>query len=285
MNGEEIKAQVCTILHAAGICYERVDHPAAFTMEDLDQMGLPHLETIAKNLFLRDSSGKHHFLVVVDGHRTVDLKALKTAIGSSRLSFASDERLEKHLACYGYFGIAFTKEWGMSKRIQQVQYINPASDLRRDYTAAFNLALKNAGTSCSETERRIKGLMLHLLMYLKPYSGEFENRVEGKVEDRCFTDECEWRYVPNLEASDFPPLYFDDSLIRIGVPNDMSNAMAREPELALSFDYSEVKHIIVPSREEFRKLTAVIEALPVDNSVKYDLISKVIVWDEDKGDF
>lgn len=195
------------------------------------------------------------------------------------------QRLEKHLACYGKFGIAFTKEWGMSKRIQQVQYINPASDLRRDYTAAFNLALKNAGTSCSETERRIKGLMLHLLMYLKPYSGKFENRVKHKVEDRCFTDECEWRYVPNLESSDFPPLYYDDALIRIGVPNDMSNAMARESELALSFDYSEVKHIIVPSRDEFRKLTAVIETLPIDNSVKYDLISKVIVWDEDRGDF
>ena len=194
-------------------------------------------------------------------------------------------RLGKHLACYGYYGIAFTKEWGMRKRIQPVQYINPASNLRADYTAAFNYALKTAGASSSDTESRLKGLMLHLLMYLKPYSGKFENRVERKVEDRCFTDECEWRYVPNLESSDFPPLYFDDALIRIGVPNDISNAMAREPALALSFDYSEVKHLIVPSRDEFRKLTAVIEKLPVDNSVKYDLISKVIVWDEDKGDF
>lgn len=97
MNGEEIKAQVCSILDAAGIAYERIDHPAAYTMEDLNRMGLPHLETIAKNLFLRDSSGKHHFLVVVAGHRTVDLKALKVLIGSSRLSFGSDERLEQHL--------------------------------------------------------------------------------------------------------------------------------------------------------------------------------------------
>ena len=94
---EQIKERVCAILDAAGVSYERVDHAPAFTMEDLDQMGLPHIETVAKNLFLRDSSGKHHFLVVVDGHRQVDLKGLKALIGSSRLSFASDERLEKYL--------------------------------------------------------------------------------------------------------------------------------------------------------------------------------------------
>lgn len=97
MNPDEIKEKVCGILDAAGISYERVDHPAAYTMEDLEQMDLPHKDAIAKNLFLRDSSGKHHFLVVVDGHRQVDLKALKVLIGSSRLSFASDERLEKYL--------------------------------------------------------------------------------------------------------------------------------------------------------------------------------------------
>lgn len=97
MTGDEIKEKACAVLDAAGVPYERVDHPPAFTMEDLDRIDLPHPGTVAKNLFLRDSSGKHHFLVVVAGHRQVDLKALKTLIGSSRLSFASDERLEKYL--------------------------------------------------------------------------------------------------------------------------------------------------------------------------------------------
>lgn len=97
MNTDAIKEKVCGILNAAGIAYERVDHEPACTMEDLERMALPHVDAIAKNLFLRDSSGRHHFLVVVAGHRQVDLKALKVLIGSSRLSFASDERLEKYL--------------------------------------------------------------------------------------------------------------------------------------------------------------------------------------------
>lgn len=194
-------------------------------------------------------------------------------------------RLDKHLNCYGYYGIAFSKEWGMQKHIQPVLYFNPNSDLRLDFSSAFNHAISTAGTSSTETERRLKSFMLHQLMYSKPYSGSFRCRVDDQIHERCFTDECEWRYIPNLENSDFPPIYFDDQLIKLGVPNEMSAAMSRESSLAIQFDYSEIKHIIVRCRNDFHELTAVIEDLPIDRSVKYDLISKVIVWDEAKGDF
>ena len=194
-------------------------------------------------------------------------------------------RLGKHLDCYGYYGIAFTKEWGMQRHIQPILYFNPASDLRTDFTDAFNHAIGTAGISNTETERRLKGFMLHQLMYSKPYSGGFLSRVDGKEHERCFTDECEWRYIPNLDKSDFPTMYFDDQLIKLGVPNEMSAAMARESSLALQFDYSEVKHIIVRCRDDFHTLTAIIEELPIERSTMYDLISKVIVWEEAKGDF
>ena len=48
-------------------------------------------------------------------------------------------RLGKHLDCYGYYGIAFTKEWGMRKHIQPVLYFNPASDLRLDFSASVDV--------------------------------------------------------------------------------------------------------------------------------------------------
>lgn len=194
-------------------------------------------------------------------------------------------RLGKHLACYGYYGIAFTKEWGMQKHIQPVQYINPESDLRADFTAAFNHALRTHGVSETETEHRLKNYMLHQLMYSKPYSGSFKSRVDGEMHDRCFADECEWRYIPNLQGSDFPAMFFDDQLLKAGTPNDMSDAMARESSLALQFEYNEVKHIIVRCRNDFHALTSVITELPIERSIMYDLISKVIVWDESKGDF
>ena len=74
------------------------NHPAAYTMEEIEALHLTRPnESIAKNLFLRDGSGKRHFLVLVAGDKLVDLKTLRQTIGSSRLSFASEERLMKHL--------------------------------------------------------------------------------------------------------------------------------------------------------------------------------------------
>ena len=55
------------------------------------------IEDVCKNLFLRDDRGKRHFLVVLDEAKSADLKAIRAQIGSSRLSFASEDRLMEHL--------------------------------------------------------------------------------------------------------------------------------------------------------------------------------------------
>lgn len=93
-----MKQKVLNILDSLRLSYEYEDHPAAYTMEEIEALQLTRPnESIAKNLFLRDGNGKRHFLVLVAGDKTVDLKTLRQTIGSSRLSFASEERLMKYL--------------------------------------------------------------------------------------------------------------------------------------------------------------------------------------------
>lgn len=96
MNEEIIKQKVYDALDGSGISYERVDHPAVFTIEEMDALDLPHPGSVVKNLFLRDAKGKRHFLVVLPGHRQADLRTLGAKLGT-KLSFASEERLEKYL--------------------------------------------------------------------------------------------------------------------------------------------------------------------------------------------
>jgi Ala-tRNA(Pro) deacylase len=50
-----------------------------------------------KNLFLRNKKGNHHYLVVAECSRRVDLKVLAKAFHDDRLSFGSDERLMRLL--------------------------------------------------------------------------------------------------------------------------------------------------------------------------------------------
>ena len=46
-------------------------------MEDMDRLGLPAKGTLCKNLFLRDSKGKRHFLVTADENAKVDISRYK----------------------------------------------------------------------------------------------------------------------------------------------------------------------------------------------------------------
>jgi len=75
-----------------GIETRTVEHPAAFTVEEAKahRGALPGAH--AKNLFLKDKKGSP-WLVVCDEDRQIDMKALKTRIGSAHLSFGKAELL------------------------------------------------------------------------------------------------------------------------------------------------------------------------------------------------
>ncbi len=79
------------------IDYERHDHPPVFTCEEANRLVPPLPAAKTKNLFLRDNKGRRHFLVIVGDEKTVDLKALRDVIGSSKFSLGSAERLQKYL--------------------------------------------------------------------------------------------------------------------------------------------------------------------------------------------
>lgn len=79
------------------ISWERYEHPPVFTVEQAEEYWKPIAATHCKNLFLRNQKGTTHYLVVLEHTKRADLKALATKIGDDRLSFASPERLQKHL--------------------------------------------------------------------------------------------------------------------------------------------------------------------------------------------
>lgn len=91
------KNEVYALLNDKGIPYEAVEHEAVFTMKEMERAGIDAHGCICKNLFLRDAKGRQHYLVTVPDERRVDLKWLSTALGSSKLSFASAERLDTYL--------------------------------------------------------------------------------------------------------------------------------------------------------------------------------------------
>ena len=85
------------LLEKCGIEFERVDHDAANTIEEcLEVDELLEME-ICKNLFLCNSSKTNYYLLLMPGSKKFRTAELSKQIGSSRLSFASYEDMEKML--------------------------------------------------------------------------------------------------------------------------------------------------------------------------------------------
>ena len=93
----DVRQKVYDYLNEMGIEYTVDEHEAVYTIEEVDKMGVFNKGVGCKNLFLRDGSGKRHFLLIAEEHKPVNIKDVQHQIGSSRLSFASPERLHKYL--------------------------------------------------------------------------------------------------------------------------------------------------------------------------------------------
>ena len=121
------KQQIFDLLNTKGIPFEKLEHAAVYTMEEMDEIGVTGRGTVCKNLFVRDGKGKRHFLICVPEQTRVDLKTLARQLESSKFSFASAERLEKYL------------------RVEQgcVSPLGVLNDESKSVTVVFDRALEN----------------------------------------------------------------------------------------------------------------------------------------------
>ena len=85
------------LLDSLGISYQRIDHEAAMTMEACAEVDAALDACICKNLLLCNRQCTDFYLLLIPGDKTFKTKQLSAQIGSSRLSFASGERMEELL--------------------------------------------------------------------------------------------------------------------------------------------------------------------------------------------
>lgn len=85
--------KVIYLLDEMHIQYESVEHPAVFTMEEMESLHLNKIEYVAKNLFLRDDKKRNYYLLSVHKDKIINLKELRALLHSRPLSFASENDL------------------------------------------------------------------------------------------------------------------------------------------------------------------------------------------------
>lgn len=86
-----------TLLDSLEISYTRVDHPAAMTMEDCQQIDQVMGVDMCKNLLLCNRQKTDFYLLLMPGNKPFQTKELSKQIGSARLSFADGTYMEEFL--------------------------------------------------------------------------------------------------------------------------------------------------------------------------------------------
>ena len=89
--------RVYDFLDNLGIVYDRIDHPAAMTMEACEEIDRALEAVICKNLLLCNRQQTDFYLLLMPGDKKFVTKDLSAQLGTSRLSFATPEFMEKLL--------------------------------------------------------------------------------------------------------------------------------------------------------------------------------------------
>ncbi len=193
------------------------------------------------------------------------------------------QRIEDHTKIYGTYGIAFYKDWCISRKIQPIHYINPDSSIQHDFQNAFSQAERYSRDD--EIIDGIQSYLLSHLMYMKPLYGESHST--NKV-DQNFHDEREWRYIPTILEIDteLPPLLYGKR------NNDKSReshnlGLTKCKDAWLYFNWSDIKYILVPNEVAKNALVRHIMSSSVSAEIneKYELLTKLIKLNEMKEDF
>ena len=89
--------RVLDYLSEMNIRCDIVEHPAVYTIEEMDSLHIDEGSQVVKNLFVRDDKKKRYFLISVQKDKRVNLDDIRTKLGSRRLSFASESTLQEIL--------------------------------------------------------------------------------------------------------------------------------------------------------------------------------------------
>jgi Ala-tRNA(Pro) deacylase len=94
MRGQK---ELYELLGSLSISFEYHEHPPLATIDDARIFWKDYNSGLCKNIFFRNHKGNRHYLVILEHLRQLDIHDLEKRLRQGKLTFASDERLKKHL--------------------------------------------------------------------------------------------------------------------------------------------------------------------------------------------
>lgn len=93
----DMRKKVIDAMESMNIQYDIIEHPAVYTIDEINRLNIDSNNEVVKNLFVRDDKKKRYFLIVLPKNKQANLKEIRKELNCGRLSFASEEDLKKYM--------------------------------------------------------------------------------------------------------------------------------------------------------------------------------------------
>jgi hypothetical protein len=153
--------------------------------------------------------------------------------------------VKDHISKYGNYGIGLTKDWANRNGMNPVLYVSKKSIISKNILKVLNYhAGKIAGNDLNGASEEIKAA-IDILRYMKNYEGVL--RRNGKVNKKYrFSDEREWRYVPDFAHHEM--IILDDDYRQKKDVADFNIGKIR-----LKFEPNDIRYIIINNDAEIKE--------------------------------
>jgi hypothetical protein len=153
-------------------------------------------------------------------------------------------QIKNHIASYGHYGIGLSRGWALRNRLNPVLYVQERSTLAQSYEelVVHLREVEKAGT----VDVKARRMAMDIVRYIKNYEGPL-NHGGAILEKYRYSDEREWRYVPDREACEM--LYTAEEFEEKG----KGSANEDVAPMRLMFDPDDIKYIIIHKDGEIRE--------------------------------
>lgn len=217
-------------------------------------------------------------------------------------------QIKNHIYIYGGYGLGLKKEWGKSKGLNPVMYVEPDSLLTKLITHNLELTMWNQfnpedvysqfdeyyiDSSMEEASKAIVKLdenNTQVLCYSKQYEGVFWKAEQLDIKDKKYRyyDEREWRYVPlpaKLKELGLPSFLSYSDFFNEDVKDRYHNLLMEREKL--SFEPNDIKYIFVKDDKEVLKMVESLKRIKGKFSPEEItlLTTRIITLEQIKKDF
>ncbi len=182
-------------------------------------------------------------------------------------------QVKDHINFYGSYGIGLKKQWGQSKGLNPLIYLDKDSNLS-DHIVDMSYEIFKPEFKNKPEFKKLKAAYHDIVRYTKPYTGQNINRKTGNlIENYNFYNEKEWRYVPKIDDHDAENIYlkkdqYDDFAYRT-----KQNKLMESKKI--TFKPNDISYIIVKEDYEVERIMECIEGLGHSYKDTKRLISKI----------